>query len=62
MLTDLIKCNYRLPKTNRSYMHIFSIGLDLLLSNSLKNIFVLRTSSEPSFKAIVKRLNVHLKF
>ena len=24
MLTDLIKCNYRLPKTNKSYMGIFS--------------------------------------
>ena len=60
MLTDLIKCNYRLPKTNRSYMRIFSIGLYLLLSNTLKNIFVLRTSSSPSFNGTVKRLNVHV--
>ena len=61
MLTDLIKCNYRLPETNRSHMRIFSIGLDLLLSDTLKSIFVLRTSRSPSFKDIVKRLNVHVK-
>ena len=60
MLTDLIKCDYRLPKTNRSYMRIFSIGLYLLLSNTLKNIFVLRTSSSPSFNGTVKCLNVHV--
>ena len=53
MLTDLIKCNYRLPKANKSYMRI--------LSNSLKNNFVLWTSSSPSFKGIVKGLNVHVK-
>ena len=29
MLTDMIKCKYRLPKTNRSYMRIFSIDVDL---------------------------------
>ena len=51
MLTDLIKCNYRLPKTNRSYMRIFSVSLNLLLSKTLKNIFVFRSSSWPSFKA-----------
>ena len=28
LVIDLIKANYRLPKTNRSYMHIFSIGLE----------------------------------
>ena len=59
MLTDLIKYNYRLPKTNRSSIRILSVGLDLRLPNTLKNIFVLRTSSSPSF--IVKRLNVHVK-
>ena len=58
MLTDRIKCNYRVPKTNRSYMRV---GLDLPLSNTLRNIFVLRTSSSPSFKGIVKRLNVHVE-
>ena len=36
MLTGLIKCDYRLPKTNRSQMRIFSID------NVLKTIFVLR--------------------
>ena len=47
LLNDLIKYDYRLPKTNRSYINISSIGLDLLFSKSLKNIFVLRTSSSP---------------
>ena len=61
MLTDLLKCNYWLPKTNRSYMRIFSIGKDFLLSNILKNIFVPGTSTSPGFKGIVKRLNVHVK-
>ena len=41
MLTDLIKCNYPLAKTNRSYMCIFSISLDLLFSNVFKIIFEL---------------------
>ena len=27
LLNYLIKCNYRFHKTNRSYMHIFSMGL-----------------------------------
>ena len=61
MVTDLIKCNYQLPKTNGPYMRIFSIGLDLLLSNTLKNIFLLRTSRSTSFKDVAKRLNMHVK-
>ena len=40
MLTDLIKYNHQLPKTNKSYMRISSIGLDLLLANTLKTVFV----------------------
>ena len=39
-------------------MPIFAKDLDLLLLSTLKNIFVLRTSSSPSFKGTVKRLNV----
>ena len=45
MLTDLIKCNYRLRKTYRSYTCIFSAGLDLIFSNVLKVIFVLSALS-----------------
>ena len=48
-------------KTNRSYMRISSIDLGLLVSNTLKNIFVLRTSSLLCFKDIVNRLNVYVK-
>ena len=45
ILTDLISCNYRLPKTNRSYMCIFSIGL-YFFSNALK-------MNLPSFNCLV---------
>ena len=41
------------PKANRSYSRIFSVGIDFLFSNVLKDIFVLGTSSSPSFKCIV---------
>ena len=55
MLTDVIKYNYRLRKTNRSYTRIFPVGLDLLFSNVLKEIFVSGTSISLSFKCIVQR-------
>ena len=41
------------PRANRSYSRIFSVGIDFLFSNVLKDIFVLGTSSSPSFKCIV---------
>ena len=41
------------PRANRSYSPIFSVGIDFLFSNVLKDIFVLGTSSSPSFKCIV---------
>ena len=53
MITDLIKCNCRLRKTNKSYMRIFSVGLDLACSNVLKEIFVLGTSISTNFECIV---------
>ena len=55
ILTDLIKCDGLIRQTNRSYMPTFSVGLDLLFSNVLKEIFELGTSSSPSFKRIVQR-------
>ena len=62
MVTDLIKYSYSsLAKTNKSYICIFSVGLDMLFSRTLKKIFVLRTPSSPSFKCIVQRLDVHGK-
>ena len=49
--------NYPLPKTNRSYIGIFSVGLDLHVSNAIKKIFLLRTSSSLSFKCMLYILN-----
>ena len=43
MLIDLIKCKYRLRKTITSYIYIFSVGLDLLFVNVLKEMFALGT-------------------
>ena len=58
---NLIKCIYRLQKTNRSYTCFFSAGLDLLFLNVLKEIFVFGTSSSPSFKSIVWDSKGHSK-
>ena len=55
MLTDLIQCNYRFRKSNKSFMGIFSVDLDLFFSNILKEVFVPATSSSPSVKSIVYR-------
>ena len=43
MLIDLIKCKYRLRKTKTSYICIFSVCLDLLFVNVLKEMFALGT-------------------
>ena len=39
LLNYLIKCNYRLHKTNRSYLHIFSMGLEFAFSKFFEKDF-----------------------